>query len=315
MKRAAYYLSFFEGLLALLEGNASLSDALFILSRGETDRFVKETAARLLTRMKKGWRFSDCLEDMSGGITQIHRALLCAAETTGNIAPALVAILADLRRKRHAREEVLTALIYPAIIILASGVGTAFLLVKGIPFFVQSGFLSGDSLEQAESGVLVAGLFLLCAGALFFVVCFRLFGEDPPETTVFYLLSLLLEHNIPLSEALSRCIGALGRTKQAGALVLIKKEIEAGARVSRAFGENALCSVYARNWLAVADENGNIAGAFHTLYDYYRKQDERRRSLAARCIEPGAILITGIYILMLLEAVILPLLTRAGGAL
>jgi type II secretory pathway component PulF len=157
-------------------------------------------------------------------------------------------------------------------------------------------------------GVVFAGVFLFIAGGVLFFVYFRLFGNDSPEYRVFYLLSLLLENHIPLGEALTQCVINMGETRYGRALAAIKNDI-----VSGAFSKSALFSSYISGWLSVADANGNIDEACRNIALFFQQRDERVRNMAAKCIEPAVIIITGIYLLILIQTVILPVLTHAGG--
>jgi type IV pilus assembly protein PilC len=133
------------------------------------------------------------------------------------------------------------------------------------------------------------------------------------EFRIFYLLSFLLEGNITIPDALSQCITGMGESKQGRALVAIKKEIASGTRLSQAFARSAVFSSYVSGWLAIADESGNIGEACRNISAYYQKRDAQIRHIASKCIEPAFIIVTGIYLLILIQSVILPILTHAGG--
>ncbi len=304
---------FYESFLALLDGNVSVSAALRVLSENTGDKTTQKMAREILSSMKKGGSF---YEGAKIFLSSYHLPILRSAEATGDLPSAVRSILADLQRKEKAKDNIVNALVYPALIIMMSIAGTVFLLVKGIPLFAESGLMSGALVNNAVQGIIIAGLFLLVSGSAFIFAALKFFGSESPITRLFYLLSLLTSHHIPLSDALYYCVGALGQTKEAAALALIRKDIEAGSRVSEAFAsQRSLCAPFVQNWLAVADTSGGVAEAFKAIYAYCLSRDDKRRALATRLIEPAAIIITGIYILLLLQAVVLPILTRAGSVL
>jgi type IV pilus assembly protein PilC len=232
---------------------------------------------------------------------------------TGSIETVLEKILLDLRRKQQSREMIVNVMVYPALIVTAALAGTIALLVKGIPLFVRAGMLSGAFLDTAFFGIVFAGVFLFIAGGVLFFIYFRLFGSDSPEYRVFYLLSLLLENHIPLGEALTQCVINMGETRYGRALAAIKNDIVSGVRFSLAFSKSALFSSYISGWLSVADANGDIHGACRNIALFFQQRDERIRNMAGKCIEPAVIIITGVYLLILVQTVILPVLTHAGG--
>jgi type IV pilus assembly protein PilC len=130
---------------------------------------------------------------------------------------------------------------------------------------------------------------------------------------VFYLLSLLLENHIPVHEALSRCVVLMGESRFGRALAAVRGDVASGVRFSRAFARHSLFSPYIAGWLSVADSSGDIAGACGHIASWVQKRDEARRALASRCLEPAVIVITGVYLLILIQAVVLPILTHAGA--
>jgi type II secretory pathway component PulF len=318
VKNETATLHFTELLLALLKGHTGLVDALRILSREGIEKTVRESAVELLLIMKRGRGFSGSLKVMRNGrvfFKPLYIALIAAAELTGNIENILERICADLQRKQKARGAAINIMIYPAIIILIAIAGTILIMVKGLPAFLQSGFLSGDVLKNAVAGIFIAGAVLFFGGGALFLFYFRIFYFDSPEFRIFYLLDFLLKSDIPLVDALSQCIAGIGNAKYAKALVSVKKDISSGIPFSTAFEAAGLFSPYVLGWLSVADTQGNISIICGSIKDYYEKKDTGLREIASRLIEPAVIVVTGAYLLIIMLTVILPILTYAGGVM
>jgi type II secretory pathway component PulF len=262
--------------------------------------------------------FSDSLVIVGRASRQIPRlyiTIIRAAEMTGAIDQVLPEILDDLKQKQKAGEHLVTVLVYPLVIIAVALAGTFAVIFKGIPLFIRTGFVSGEVITSAISGVIMAGVFLFSGGGLLAVLFYMFFLKESPEYKIFYLLSFLLKAGVPLNDALSRCIESLGDTKPGQALLFIKKDIAGGSRLCQAFTQSALFSPYIISWLSIADENGRLDEICQGIADYLRQKNLRRKELAAKCVEPAAIIATGIYLLILVQNVILPLLTHAGGLL
>ncbi len=318
MKKQKYTIQFTEMLLSLLKGNTNLIDSLHILSSPGIEPRIQQESEKLLVMMKKGRSFSGSLAMIPKGnihFIPLYLTLIKASEMTGTIDKVLEDILIDMKRKQKTLETIVTVMLYPAIIILVACIGTIFIIAKGIPLFVQSGMLVETSLNSAVMGIIIAGIFLFLSAGLMFFILYSIFVKDSPEFRIFYLLSFLLSNNIPITEALSQCIASLGESKQGKTLVLIKKDIIAGVHFPDAFAKNGKYSSYITGWLTIADNDGDIAGAFKNISDFFQKKDVRIREFASKCIEPVFIIITGIYLLILLQTVIMPILTRAGGIL
>jgi type II secretory pathway component PulF len=318
MKRETYTVTFVEMLLTLLRGNTSLGDALHIMAQEGIAKPIRESAEALLAVMKKGRGLAAGMGMIPGGkvyFTPLYLTLIRAAELTGSIEGVLESILTDLRRKQQARELLGGVMVYPVMIIAVAFIGTLVIIVKGLPLFAQSGLLSGPAGEDAVRGIIMAGIFLLLSGGLLLWVYSRIFGKDSAEYRIFYMLAFLLQNNITLADALSQGIAAMGETKPGKALMGIKKDVLSGVRLSQAFSRSRFFSPYVTGWLAVADENGDIGGVVYNIAVFFQRRDYRIREIAAKCIEPAVIVITGGYLLIIMLTVILPILTHAGGLL
>ena len=322
MKKSAT-LHFSELLLILLKGKTSLMDALCILAREGVERQVRDSAVSLLGAMKKGKGFSESLRGIKEGSIKegrvsfepLYLTLIAAAELTGSIEEVLERIVMDLQRKQRAKENVINILIYPAIIVLLAVVGTIAIVAKGMPFFIAGGLLSADAVSEAKTGIAIAGAVLLAGGAALFIAYFRIFNNDSPEFRIFYLLDFLLRSNVTLLETLSHCIVSLARSKYGKALVSIKKDIASGIAFSAAFAKINYFSPYVLGWLSVADMHGNLSEICCSIREYYARKDEKLRDTAAKLIEPAVIVLTGLYVLIIMVTVVLPILSYAGGIL
>ena len=317
MKHAAT-LHFSEFLLVLLRGKTSIVDALHILSRDGMEKQIRDNSSLLLLTMKKGIGLSESLRSINKGkvsFEPLYLSLIAAAELTGNIESVLERIVYDLKKKQKARETVINIMIYPSIIVLLAIVGSALIIVRGIPHFASGGLLSADVVSDATSGIFLAGTVLLLGGIALFTVYFRLFYNDSPEFRIFYMLDFLLCSNVNLLDALSHCIHSVRQTKYGSVLVSIKKDIAAGIPFPSAFAKKNHFSPYVLGWLSAAGTNGSINEICGNIKDYYAGKDAQKREIAAKLIEPAVIALTGFYVLIVMTTVVLPILTSMGGSL
>ena len=318
MKSTAATLYFTELLLALLKGKTGLLDALHILAREGNETRVRDSAMALHVAMKNGKGFSESLGAMRAGwvfFEPLYLALIAASEVTGNIENVMEHISGDLKRRQWARENAVSMLIYPALIVLLALAGTIAIFVKVMPFFVSGGLLSADVVKDANGGAAAAGLVLLLGGGALLISYFNIFKNDSPESRIFYLLDFQMKNNVPLLDALSQCVMNLGHTRYGGALVRIKKDVASGVSFSAAFAGTCCFPAYVLGWLSVADMNGCLIEVCGSIKDFYFQKDKRKRETAAKLIEPAVIILIGLYVLILMVTVILPMLSYTGGVL
>ena len=318
MKSSTATLHFSELLLALIKGKTSLMDALHILAHEGIERPIKDSAFSLLVVMKKGKGLSESLRIIPKGkvfFDPLYLNLISAAELTGNIETVLERIVIDLQRKRQAKENAVNILVYPAAIVLLAIIGTVAIIAKGMPFFISGGLLTASAIKEAKLGIFFAGLVLLSGGFVLFFAYFKIFNDDSPESKIFYLLDFLLGSNVALLDALSQCFISLGQSKFGKAILTIKKDITSGKSFSGAFAKTKRFSAYVLGWLSIADKHGNLSDICGNISDYYSHKDCKKREVAAKLIEPAVIVLVGIYVLIIMTTVVLPLLNFSGGIL
>jgi len=308
-----------EMLITLLQGGTTLSESLRVLCGEGIPAFVRRNAMILLDAMREGCGLSSAFSRIGKipgtglRFSKIHISLISAAEVTGSLLPVLLDINDDLNRRSKARETFLSAMIYPSLVILIAFIGTILLYVKGIPLFIQNGMISESVMDSVFWGLLVAIGFLFLAG-IFIVLFFNhVFNGESCEYTIFYSLSFLLRRGISLPDAITQCVSGIMNDKAKRALFAIKRNLCEGVLLSKSFQNTGFFDPFVTGWIGIADDNGNAISIFEKITEYYRQKDDKFRAAIARMIEPCIIVIAGIYLLILTQTIIMPILTYSGG--
>lgn len=118
---------------------------------------------------------------------------------------------------------------------------------------------------------------------------------------------------MPVSESLPTCILEAGNSKAGVALVKIKKYISEGAKLESAFRQSGFFSSMVLDMIAVGCENANQGVLFGKIYSYYANKDLKNQTTIANAAEPVLIVITGVYLLILLQTTIVPIIAGMGG--
>lgn len=310
---------FTDMLVSLLDGGATVTEALSVLSADGIQEPVRTASRRVLVSMNAGASFSASVRGIGKTMTRalrfssFHISLIEASERTGRIVSVLKDVSVDLRARIEANDSFSSALAYPVIVIAMALCGTIFLYAKGIPLLIRNGFLDAADRDFALGGIALALLFLLFAGTTAFYFLYRVFLRVSPSYVVFYVLAFMTENGIPIHEALSHCETGVTGARAKAAVRYARRKVGAGTSLSHAFGDTGFFPAFATGWLAVAEGNGNPSAVFRSLCRHFRAQDNRLKEIASRLIEPALIAITGVYISILIETVILPVLTLSGG--
>lgn len=309
---------FTDMLATLLEGGLTLTDSLRVLSGVGFPSPVRRGSRLVLESMRRGNAFSRALDELVArkdsplALTRAHLALVDAASRTGKSEAVLREIARDIGARVAADGAFASALAYPALVVAFALSLTVVLRVRVLPYLALSGMDAVD-VGGATRGIACALAFLASSLVVAYLAMRRVFRRDSGEYSVFSALAFLMANGVTLSESLARCLPCVSDAKTRAAVRMALRRLEEGSSIARAFAETGRFGALVSAWLEVADENGDPASAFLPIAAHFRARDARVREIASRMIEPTLMAITGVYVLILVETVVLPVLTIAGG--
>lgn len=214
----------------------------------------------LSERISAGQSLDEAMEELGDGFPPMYRAVVTAGMRSGRLTSALEDIAATARRVQQLRVSYLTASIYPAILLILAGV---FGVTIGMDQLHQMRAICVDSMVAEGSFSLMTIDFLLALKPLFLalipigvlLLCFPVVLQIWPSTLfraeglsawllpgsrqvaqncqwamVFDLMSLLIEYETPLPEAIRLATQASGSHRMAAVGRHWAERIEQGDR-------------------------------------------------------------------------------------
>lgn len=296
-------------------------------------------AAALLTRLEQGQALSTAL----GGFPSTPPVLVAAVragERTSNLAESLDDYLRFDSLVEQLRRKVISASIYPALV-MGLGVGISlFLLMVVMPNFSRMyqslrGTASGataamigisEFVSQNRPGVLAAlvpGVALLAwwvrsrrarrfaSHTASSVPWIRRRVEDFQLAMMYQALALLLKGGYPMTEAMMVAgQSALSPQLKAG-LDQARRAIERGGLVSRALADAKLCDEVGRRLMGAAERNGD----FHLAADVVSRMHGERFDLfverITRVVEPVLLMLVALMVGTIVVMMYLPVFDMA----
>jgi len=160
---------FTRQLATLLEARLSLTRALEILTEQSTHQRQKKILDEILTQIRGGQSFSNCLKSHPRVFSEFFVSLVEVGEQGGILEQTLNRLANYLEKLAHLQRKVLTALTYPLVIVLVAMGAVTFLLVAVVPTFADmfedfGGQLPGPTRFLLELGTFVKSNFWLIAG-------------------------------------------------------------------------------------------------------------------------------------------------------
>jgi general secretion pathway protein F len=338
-RRGFPLLLFSQELLALVSAGLSLTEVFDTMVAKETRADSRKLLAGVRDRLFEGRSLSAALGEAPQAFPPLFVATVRAAERTGDLPEALGRYIAYQERLDLVRKKVLSASIYPAVLLVVGGLVTLFLLGYVVPRFAgiydevgrELPFLSrvligwGQALN-AHGGIVAAALAALLAAAVALRARgARVLGAWIARTPsvgahlrVYHLarfyrtVGMLLRGGTPLVAALGMVAGLLPpelRERLARATVRIRE----GASISTAMDECGLSTPVASRMLRVGEKSGDMAESMERIAVFHDEALARWIDWFTRLFEPLLMALIGVVIGAIVVLMYLPVFELAGS--
>lgn len=332
-------LLFSQELLALLHAGLSIVEGLEAL-REKAAPAAREVLERLLAGLREGQRFSSVLAAQPDHFPALYVAIVRAAEGTSDLPRALSRYIEYRQRIDVIRSKVVSASIYPAILLVVGGAVSVFLIAYVVPKFAEVYQGAGRDLPWLSQQMLGWGKFAahhraeLAAGVVAAVVSavwavrrliergglVRLLHRLPGigarlrllELSRLYLtLGMLSEGGITIVNA----IGTVQHMVSPGihaSLAAARARIEAGAPLSDAFEANDLTTPISLRMLRVGERSGAMGAMLTQSAAFYDGEISRWIERFTRTFEPLLMAAIGLVVGAIVVLLYMPIFDLAG---
>lgn len=162
--RAQQVQSFTQDLAELMRAGLSLDRALQIMSRVSDDAEQRALLKHIEEGVQRGRSLSHALKEQDGLFSSFYVSMIHAAETAGSLADGLRDMAFYLERSRALREKVLSALLYPMILLGVAVLSLVVILTYVIPQFEQLFSDMGEALPLPTRVVMAVADFVRVFG-------------------------------------------------------------------------------------------------------------------------------------------------------
>lgn len=332
---------FSQEMLALMAAGLSLVEALEAIAEKEAGPENRKIFHGLLSRLRQGLTFSAALESFPAQFPPLYVAMIRASERTGDLPEALRRYLTYWEQSDKVRSKIISASIYPAVIIFVGALVTLFLMFYVVPRFSriyddirgEVPFLSlllmnwGKFVESHWIAALMVGGGLLSA-IIFTVV--RPEGRDFLARTIMRIpalaerariyqlarlyrtLGMLLRGGIPVLQALEMSAGLIGAELRT-CLQAASARIREGMLMSRAMEEHGLTTPVALRLLRVGERTGHMGDMLERIAAFHDEELARWVDWFTRLFEPILMALIGVVIGGVVILMYMPIFELAGS--
>ncbi|MBN2509267.1 MAG: type II secretion system F family protein, partial [Spirochaetales bacterium] len=120
-------------LRSLLKGGITVREAIGIVGQVSPYRQLKDLCGHAVSRIDGGSTLMEALEDYQSGFSPVYTGLIAAGERTGRLDSVLESLIAQMKRSRKLKEKMVSAAVYPAIVMSALVLGLLLLFLVVLP--------------------------------------------------------------------------------------------------------------------------------------------------------------------------------------
>jgi type IV pilus assembly protein PilC len=332
---------FTRQLSTLLESEMPLNSALQSLYQQTQNTALKEAVFQILQDVESGLALSQAFERQKPIFSDFYVSMVRSAEVTGRLEEAMIFLASYIEREAKWRGKILTAMIYPAVLlalfVVVAGIMVAIVFPKIQPVFEESNVkLPWISQMLLSSGKFVTDwwwvVILIIAGIIFVIVDYfkskegkavgnqiilvlPVFGELFRKIYIARFaqsLSVLIKGGIPITQAIEIASSTMGNVVYDEILKSIAEGVREGALFS-----NLLASypkyfpIMVAQMAAVGETTGRVDEMMNRVADFYDNEVNDMMANLSELIQPILILIIGVLIGLLFASILLPIYNLA----
>ncbi len=334
-------LHFNQSLLLLLRSGLSIVEAVDTLADRESRADARRVMQDLHARLSVGLSLSAALAEQSEVFPPLYVASVRANETSGGLVEAIERFNAYQLRAEQLRKRVVSAAVYPALILLVGGAVVAFLLLYVVPRFavvfedmgdrvpamarllLDWGRLVHEHVGLLLGSALAAGLLAMWALRKPVVQAHlaRALQKLPRvgqtlhvyQLARFYrALGLLMQAGMPVLQALELARGLLPLSLQP-AVAAARQDISEGRSLSAAFEARGLATPVSRRLLRVAERTGAMGDMLERTAAFHDEDISQAIEWFVRLFEPLLMVGIGIVIGVVVLLMYAPIFELAGS--
>jgi general secretion pathway protein F len=332
---------FSQELLSLLDSGLSLVEAIEALAEKEANAESKTILTQVMAALYEGLPLSSALERFPQVFPALYVALIRSSERTGDMVQALGRHVTYQGQLDAVRKKIVTASIYPVLLIIVGGLVMLFLLGYVVPKFSTIYESAGTDLPWMSQVLLAWGRLLQEHGQqvfLGFIAVVSVLGYVLSRQAVraaimnqvwkipalgetmriyqlarFYrTLGMLLRGGIPLVTAM-QMVSSLLQPALRNSLALVERDIREGKPLSSAMEEHGMTTSIAIRMLRVGERTGRMGEMMERIGVFYDEEIARAVDWFTRLLEPLLMVVIGLVIGVVVVLMYMPIFELAGN--
>jgi type IV pilus assembly protein PilC len=329
------FLIFNQQFLTLVRAGLPIHGSLDMLARNQRNPYFAGQLANVTERVKTGESLSSAFE-AQGGFPPMYTTTLLAGERSGNLQEVLERFVTFQRISLTFRKKLVASLIYPCVLIVIVIALFIFLITFVVPSFASLYDQMGSHLPGITVGLLHFGvwaqhkgpyvlLVLVAVGFLLnryagtpkgrdlvdgFRIGMPVFGKIWIKYQVALFgrtLSTLLTGGLPLVPSLETAARSISSNRIAKAVFSSVTSVREGKSLADSLTATKVFPGVATEMISVGEQTGALPQMLNSVSEFFEEDVETALTAAMALIEPVILLVMGVFVVVILIALYLPI--------
>jgi type IV pilus assembly protein PilC len=330
------FLIFNQELATLLKAGMPLVQSLDILRQRVGNPLLKSVLDDVYDRVRAGSSLSEAFESHGTLFPGVYTASLLAGEKSGSLEAVIRRYVAYMKVVTGVKRKTISALVYPAILLVLSCVVVAIIVLRVVPefgaFYSQFGkdlplstrFIVGlSNFAGTYFFVMVIGVVAAVAAALAWlkrpgnrrrfdkwILGIPMLGPIAQKFSTSQAsrtLATLLGGGIPLVNAIDVSARSISNQYMAQELTTAAQQVREGRALASAMMQSGAFPDVAIKMVEVGESTGALQEMLNSLSDFYDEEIDTSLTRFITIVEPALLVIMGIIIAALLLSLYMPL--------
>ena len=325
----------------MLSSGVPLIQTINVLGSQQKNMVFGAVLRRVQSDVENGKTLSEAMRVHKSSFDSLYIAMVRAGETSGSLDQILLRLTTYIEKAAKIKSQVKSAMVYPAIVVVAATSVISVLLAFVVPTFAKQFRDSGRDLPALTQIVVDFSDFFrlnyayLLSGIaiLFFAInTYRKteMGNSQFDRIVLYIpvlgdlirkvavgrfcstLSTMLKAGVNLLEALSICAASAGNKRIEEFILYVRAEIEQGVKFSTPLAKDGLFPAMVVSMVEVGEATGALDDMLFKVAEFYEEEVDVAVKTLLSMIEPIMIVTIGSVVGFIVIAMYLPVFDMAG---
>jgi len=333
---------FTKQLSVMIDAGVSIMNGLDILANQQPNPTMREALTKIREGIESGHDLASSMEKQKHVFDPLYTSLIRAGQASGQLDVMMKRLSIYIEKASKLRKQLVSALSYPAIIVVIAIVMTAAMLLFVVPMFAANYADSGRKLPGLTQAVidmsdLLKGYFhygvaiivvAAMAGKKYkqtprgqrqfdqMMLKLPIFGSLVQKISIARFsstMATLIASGISIIEALEVCAKASGNKVIEEEIMKVRAAVQQGKGIAAPMAQSPLFPPMVYSMVSIGEASGRLDQMLEKVASFYEDDVDAAMAAALKMIEPAMFVIIGGIVGVILIAMYLPVFDMANN--